>query len=206
VLLPKSCPVCGRVGTAPCAACVERLQRAPALPPPLGVDRCAALLLYDGAGRELVARLKYRNARSSLRWLADAMASLVDPRAVDVVTWAPTTATRRRARGFDQGELLARAVARRLRRPCRAMLRRGPGPAQTGRSAVARRSGGVALATERVPDGVRVLVVDDVLTTGSTLASAARALRAAGADEVTAVVAARTMLKRAQRPSDTPPV
>src|SRR3954447_8306793 len=85
VLLPRSCPVCGRVGTSPCAACVGRLQRAPALPPPLGVDRCAALLLYDGAGRELVARLKYRNARSSLRWLGDAMASLIDARAVDVV-------------------------------------------------------------------------------------------------------------------------
>jgi predicted amidophosphoribosyltransferase len=183
---------------------VARLQRAPALPPPLGVDRCAALLLYDGAGRELVARLKYRNARSSLRWLGDAMASLVDARAVDIVTWAPTTASRRRARGFDQGELLARAVARHLRRPCRGILRRGPGPAQTGRSATARRSGGVALATDHVPQGVRVLVVDDVLTTGSTLASAARVLRAAGAQEVSAVVAARTVLKRAHGPSDTP--
>jgi predicted amidophosphoribosyltransferase len=155
-------------------------------------------------GRELVARLKYRNARSSLRWLGSAMASLVDPGSIDVVTWAPTTAARRRARGFDQGELLARAVARRLRRPCRPLLRRGPGPAQTGRSALERRAGPVVVATRRVPAGARVLLVDDVVTTGSTLTAAARALRVGGAGEVSALVAARTPLKRASRSSDTP--
>jgi predicted amidophosphoribosyltransferase len=180
------------------------LVRAPALPAPLDVDRCAALLLYDGAGRELVARLKYRNARSSLRWLGAAMAALVEPGSIDVVTWAPTTAARRRARGFDQGELLARIVARRLRRPCRPLLRRGPGPAQTGRSALDRRTGPVVLATHHVPAGARVLLVDDVVTTGSTLSCAARALRAGGAGGVSAVVAARTVLKRAHRSSDTP--
>src|SRR3712207_7831548 len=54
----------------------------------------------------LVARLKYRNARASLAWLARAMAALVDRRGTDVVTWVPTTPARRRQRGFDQAELL----------------------------------------------------------------------------------------------------
>ncbi|MEY2588932.1 MAG: hypothetical protein QOJ67_916 [Acidimicrobiaceae bacterium] len=197
--------MCGRAGDAPCGVCAAGLERAPALPPPPEVDRCVALLVYEGAGRELVARLKYRNARSSLPWLASALASLVDARAVDVVTWVPTTAARRRARGFDQGELLARTVARRLRRPCRALLRRGPGPAQTGRSALERRRGPALLATSRAA-GARVLVVDDVVTTGSSITSAARALRAAGAAEVTALAAARTPLKRPHGSSDTPGV
>ncbi|MCU1451511.1 MAG: hypothetical protein JWP02_3681, partial [Acidimicrobiales bacterium] len=100
-----------------------------------------AALSYTGVGREVVARLKYRNARTVLPALVSAVAALVDPGSVDVVTWAPTSAVRRRERGFDQAGLLARGVARRLRRPCRALLVRHPGPAQTGRPGRDRREG-----------------------------------------------------------------
>src|SRR2546430_850423 len=109
MLLPTRCPVCGAAGPAPCDACRAELRPARSLPLPVGVDRCAALLDYAGAGRELVARLKYRNARASVPFLADGMAALVDPATVDVVTWVPTTPARRRQRGFDHARLLARA-------------------------------------------------------------------------------------------------
>jgi predicted amidophosphoribosyltransferase len=149
-----------------------------------------AALAYKGAGRELVARLKYRNARAAVPFLAVRMAALVDPAAVDVVTWAPTSAARRRRRGFDQARLLARSVARRIGVPCRPLLRRAPGPAQTGRTRTERRRGPVYLPRGRVP--ARVLLVDDVVTSGGTVAAAARALRDAGAARVHVVVAART--------------
>jgi len=152
-----------------------------------------AALSYTGAGRELVARLKYRNARAALPALADAVAALVDGAAIDVVTWAPTSATRRRERGFDQARLLARAVARRLRRPCRSLLARTPGAPQTGRPRAERACGPNFTTTRNAPG--RVLVVDDVVTTGATMLAAARALRAAGAAEVHAAAAARTPLK-----------
>ena len=200
VLLVSSCPVCGRRGTAPCLTCAAELRPPPRLPPMAGVDRAAAVLAYDGAGRELVARLKYRNARASLTGLAAAMAAMVDPSSVDVVTWIPTTGARRRARGFDQGRLLATGVARRLRRPRRSLLRRRPGAAQTGLGGRARRLGPRLTARRRV-DGLRVLVVDDVITTGASAASAAAALRAVGAATVTVVAAAHTPLKR-RRGSD----
>lgn len=194
MLLPPTCPVCGRAGEAPCPRCRAELRPARRLPPPLGVDRCVALLDYAGAGRELVARLKYRNARSSLRYLAGGMARLVDPDTVDAVTWAPTTAARRRERGFDHAELLAKAVARRLRRPVRSLLRRAPGPAQTGRSLEERRRGPSFSARRRSPP--RMLLVDDVVTTGATVVAAARALRGAGAAQVCVVAAARTLPRR----------
>lgn len=159
---------------------------------PVGLDACLALLSYEGAGRELVARLKYRNHRAALPGLARAMASLVpDPGAIGVVTWAPTTAPRRRQRGFDQAELLARATARHLRRPCRRLLVRLPGLAQTGRP-LAERRGSPQFRARFQLSGSSVLVVDDVITSGATVAAAALTLRRAGATSVAALAAART--------------
>ncbi|MDP9070383.1 MAG: ComF family protein, partial [Actinomycetota bacterium] len=92
MLLPVACPVCGAIGPAPCPSCRAELRPPPALPPPGGVTSCAALLAYEGVGRELVARLKYRNARCLVPWLAAGMAALARRAGGDVVTWVPTTA------------------------------------------------------------------------------------------------------------------
>jgi len=150
------------------------------------------MLAYAGAGRELVARMKYRNARASVAFLARGMAAAVPATSrVDIVTWAPTTPSRARARGFDQARLLARAVARDLGLPCRPLLRRRDGPAQTGRDAAARHAG-PSFAARTLLGGRRVLLVDDVVTTGATVGAASRALKEAGAGAVHVVVAART--------------
>lgn len=192
--------MCGALGPAPCERCAAGLRRAPSLPSPPGVDTCLALLAYDGAGRELVARLKYRNARSSVPFLAAGLAAAVTAHhlAIDVVTWAPTTTTRRRKRGFDQAELLARALARRLHVPCRQLLLRPPGNPQTGQPLDVRRAG-PAFHPAR-PSPPRVLLVDDVVTSGATVTTAARTLTAAGAAEVHVVAAARTAPGRRSSP------
>jgi predicted amidophosphoribosyltransferase len=160
-----------------------------AVPVPAGLDACRALLEYDGPARQVVAQLKYRNARATAAWLAVGVAGLVRPEEVDLVTWAPTTDQRRRARGFDHAELLARKVASELGRPCWSVLVREPGPPQTGRTLVERRDG-PSFGARRTVMGASVLVVDDVVTTGATLAAAARALRTVGAARVLGVAAA----------------
>jgi predicted amidophosphoribosyltransferase len=156
---------------------------------PDGLTSCVALLEYEGAARALVTALKYRNERSAVGALAGAMVDLVE-READMVTWAPTSDHRRRERGFDQAEILARAVARRRRCGVRRLLRRLPSDPQTGLSFAARVATPAFVALSPAP--ARVLLVDDVVTTGSTLAAAARALRAAGAREVFGLVVART--------------
>src|SRR5262245_17096147 len=202
-VLPVRCPVCAAPGCAPCARCVARMPPAGAGPLPGALDTCRSLLAYEGEARELVTRLKYRNDRATLAWLAGGMATLVEPPSGVVVTWAPTGARRRRRRGFDQAELLAAAVARRWRVPCRRLLGRAPGPAQTGLTLAARRQGpSFVPARPHVP--VPVVIVDDVVTTGSTLTAAAWALRAAGAPWIGALTAARTPRINAVRPLTIP--
>jgi predicted amidophosphoribosyltransferase len=141
--------------------------------------------------RALLLGLKYRNRRDVLAYLASEIAALVEVEA-DVVTWIPTTAARRRDRGFDQAELLARAVGRRVGVPVRPLLRRIDGHAQTGRDAQARRAGPQFAARRRRAVGTSVVLIDDIGTTGATLLAAARVLTQAGWAEVHARPAAWT--------------
>jgi ComF family protein len=193
MLAPERCPVCERPGGAPCAECARTLRPAPPWPAPAGLDACRSAFVYDEPAARLIGALKYRDRRAATAFLADRMAALRTPSAADVITWIPTSGARRRSRGFDQAELLAVAVARRWRVPMLPILRRLPGAPQTGKDARCRREH-AGFAVTRSPRG-RVVLVDDVLTTGASLSAAARVLREAGANEINGLTAARTPLK-----------
>jgi predicted amidophosphoribosyltransferase len=141
--------------------------------------------------RTLLLALKYRNRRDALSYLAAQIVGVFDVEA-DVVTWVPTTAARRRARGFDQAELLARAVGRRRGVPVRSLLRRVDGRAQTGRDAKDRRTGPEFTARPGRRVATSVVLIDDIGTTGATLHAAAQVLAAAGWPEIHARTVAWT--------------
>lgn len=169
---------------------------APLLPVPAGLLTCGAVVAYDRDVRQAVVGLKNRDERARVGEWANRMAVLVPVVDDLVVTWAPTSDRRRRHRGFDQAELLARAVARRRQLPVARLLRRLPGGAQAGATALERATNPSFVARRgcRVP----VLVIDDVATTGATLTAAAAALRRAGAPEVHGLVVARAPQPGAQ--------
>lgn len=154
-----------------------------------------ALVRYEGGGRDLVTALKYRQGRHLVRPLGPLLADLAAGCRADLVTWVPASRTGRRERGFDQGRLLARSTARSLRLPARRLLWRGGGPPQTGRSGVDRRLGPRLEA--RRPGRGRVLLVDDVITTATTMALAAAALRRGGWRPVLGIAVAATPRRRA---------
>jgi len=191
VLFPKRCPSCGVLGRAPCGECARTLRRATGTVSVAGIASCRPVFVYDEAVRTLLLALKYRNRRDALGYLAGEIAGLVDIDA-DIVTWVPTTAARRRARGFDQAELLARGVGRRIGVPVRSLLQRVDDRPQTGRDAQARRVGPEFSVRRGRRAASTVLLIDDIGTTGATLQAAARTLTLGGWREIHARPAAWT--------------
>lgn len=173
-----------------CRGCLVKLTPAPDLAPPPGMADFAALLTYEGATRDLIAAIKFHNHRDSIPFLGQAMAGLVDGQ-VDLVTWAPTSQSRRRERGYDQAELLARSVAKTLCKPVARLLRRERGHSQTGLGRAERLHGPQFVPTGRVSGSV--LLVDDIRTTGSTLSAAADVLTESGAAVVCGLTLAVTL-------------
>ncbi|MBI4933092.1 MAG: ComF family protein [Actinobacteria bacterium] len=186
--LPASCAGCNQPGEVLCRRCRFSLA---SLSAQVGDGGVPAALPFSGVARQVVLGLKYRNRRSVARHLARLMVRRVPVGQVHLVTWAPTSAGRARQRGFDQAELLARSIARELGVPCRRLLFRTHGTAQTGHSR-AERLRGPSFRARSSRDGLRVLLVDDVVTTGATLAAAKDALLAAGVGEVVCIAAAAT--------------
>ena len=143
---------------------------------------------HRGVAAEWVRQLKYGDRTAAVTVLADAMAAIAAP--ADVVTWCPASPTGRRARGYDQSELLARAVAHRLDLPARRLLRRERRDrAQTRRDRTGRLVGPRLRPARTLPRRPVVLLIDDVTTTGTTLRSAAAILHRAGAGRVHGLVA-----------------
>lgn len=192
-----TCGHCGRFLRAPGIACKDCRQTTFAFSKARGAAR------YSGLLRALLRRFKLGNEIHLARPLGTLVADLAErecPRP-DAVVPVPISRRKLLARGFNQAELLAESVAARLGRPLypKALVRLR----KAGKQAFLTRAGRIANAEGlfapkrplfgRAPDftGKRVLLVDDVITTGATASACAAALRAMGAAEVVAIAVGR---------------
>lgn len=208
LLFPPKCPFCGRVRETQgiCPGCEKALpwtegdQGLRSLP---GGTVCAAPLWYEDLAREGLLRFKFQGASAAAEPLGELIAQCAAERfsgEFDVVTWVPVSRRRLRKRGYDQSRLLAEGACRVWGVKPEQLLRKiQDNPAQSGLSEAAARRANVLGVYEPVePDkiqGRRVLLVDDVCTTGATLAECARTLRSAGAAQVVCAAAALTREK-----------
>ena len=154
-----------------------------------------APLAYEGVARELLQALKFRGALPLAGLMAAQMVANLPPpfRDADAIVPVPAHPGRRRRRGFDPAGRLAAAAARRLGLPVDAGLRRHGGRRQVGAARAERRDPHRFAIELRRPPPNRVLLLDDVHTTGATLDACARALVAGGCEWVGAVSYARTL-------------
>lgn len=188
-ILPPACPMCGRRTVRPGICPVCRAY-------PNALDGMAAATAFAKPVRECIHALKYEGQRPYARFLADlarpALTTLPKP---DAIVPVPLFPKRERGRGFNQSALIARHLADDgLPVMMRWLARTRDTPPQVGQDREARHANmadAFVCTDPAAIHGRRVLLVDDVATTGATLDACARALREAGAASVHALVVAR---------------
>ncbi len=197
-LAPPLCAACGRScrpEAVVCTRCARRLAGADPLlgAGPPGLDRAWSSAPYEGVARNLVAALKFRHLLPVAELMAERIQWLAPAHMLSgTVVPVPAAPARLRRRGFDPAGELAAALAESLDAPLEPCLRRRGGRRQVGRTRAERIGHPPQVHTAgNAPRSV--MLVDDVLTTGSTLTACAQALRVAGAARVVAVTFARRL-------------
>lgn len=203
LFFPPRCPFCRRVlpSEAICPDCQEALPwlvGRSARRQPEHVELCVSALGYKGLVRPCVHRYKFRRRRGYARVLgplcAQAVHDHMGQQDFDLISWPPLSPKGLKKRGFDQARLLARAVAQSRGKAETPLFQKAETAQQSSlRAPAARRANVLAAFTLLDPALVTdktVLLVDDVVTTGSTLSECARVLLTAGAKEVWAVTLA----------------
>lgn len=216
LLFPPRCVACKRRGAWLCARCQEQIT--PIVDPvcrscgrgidsgfvcdtcrhhPLALDGVRAAAYFEGPLRQAIHHLKYKGLRTLAGPLGDLLgaAYLRYSLPADLIVPVPLHSSRYAQRGFNQSELLAGRLSATIRTPlaASALVRVRNTPSQVGLSASQRRDNVKEAFSWQGPSlrGQRLLLIDDVCTTGATLEACAAALRAAGAASVWALTLAR---------------
>lgn len=211
LLYPRKCVLCGgfleKEETDLCESCraeISGFSKSKRSIPFL--ESWTALWYYEGNVRASLLRYKFSNRRSYAQAYGRFLAAKLRqeyPEGFDILTWVPISGTRKFTRGYDQVQLLAEATGRELSMEVTPILKKiRHNPPQSSISGQAERRANVlgvykAIQPERFRDK-RILLLDDIITTGATVSEAARVLLTAGAKEITcaAVAAASEQKKR----------
>lgn len=169
-----------------------------------GAGGADAALIYQDFVRRAMHAYKFQYRRHYADWFAmlagDCLSGWADAWQPEVITFVPLSFSRWMRRGYNQSALVARLIARRFGLPCTGMLRKRRWvKAQSGLAAAVRAANienAFRMRTGAPVAGRRILLVDDVITTGATAAACVRLLREAGAEAVFVLSMTKTPLPR----------
>lgn len=193
----RRCPGCGGQGRHVCVSCWSTLlasrpstAEVATLAYSLGLDELTVACHYNARSRRILLAAKNGGRTDVLRFLGSRLGCIAGGGSggVDLITWVPASRKMRRRRGYDQGQILARSLSGVVGAPARRLLVRQGTRSQAGATRSERLEGPDLALTGGCPP--TVLVVDDVCTSGASLATATRCLRAGGAVTVVAAVVA----------------
>jgi ComF family protein len=210
-LAPHECLGCFAEGALLCADCSRYLIPAPAAcyncgKPTKDARTCIACLpysdlaavraatLYKAITKDLVWQLKFQGTQAAASEIAGQLARFVPRLPEAIIVPVPTATSRVRQRGYDQANLIARELARKTGVAYSAALRRSGQHHQRGSNRDQRTNQLQDAYRVAKPSAIRdrhVILIDDVLTTGSTLEAAAKVAKAAGAKRVSGLVFAK---------------
>lgn len=214
LVFPRRCVVCGSDGRVLCDECEGRLERlghpwcercgAPTAWPVERCRECAgrriafararAAVAYDDCAKRLVGAWKERGQRTLAALAAEIVDGVLEPPCADAVTFVPADHDRLLRRGHNPALRLAEALGGRWRLPVVPLLERVPGRAQQKGLTLAERRRNVRGAFSPLGTAPsRVVLVDDVYTSGATVSAASTALRKGGAQRVEVVTFARAV-------------
>ena len=194
VFFPRKCPFCGKLTgkTLLCETCGATLPRCEEIRQGADFGRCTAPLYYEGPVRDAILAFKFKAKLGGLDAFGRLMAQTAAERysgEFDAITWVPVSKKRLKKRGFDQARYLTASMCVDWHvAPLETLRKMTDNPPQSGlEDAAARRANVLGMYEAMSPEqfaGKRLLLVDDICTTGSTLGECARVLKAAGAAEV----------------------
>lgn len=206
ILFPTKCVICREILSTGrpriCSACQDKI--------PLTVNggmqkgnyfsKCVSAVYYEGDMRQAILRYKFSDASAYAHAFGELTASCIYENLYmeyDLITWVPLASDRRRSRGYDQTQLIALQTAKRLCQPLVSTLKKKRGIKPQSKTGSPERRRANISGAYRVIDpmriaGKRVLLIDDIVTSGSTLSECAKTLLIAGAEEVLCATLART--------------
>lgn len=208
LLFPPRCPFCRAIlkdsEKLLCGKCRKTLPWTPEAGQKQTlrhVELCVSPLYYDGDVRRSLLRYKFGGMRCYAPGYARLMGDCILAAGLDfdLISWVPLGRKRLKKRGYDQARLLAQALSSSLGKPCPQLLvKTADNPPQSGTGSAEKRRANVS-GVYRIADPLlvrdqRILIVDDIVTTGSTISECARVMKAAGAKTVYAATLARSRI------------